>query len=88
MNFLHYTVTIGARDAIRVFLTGSAANVLVMDDTNFQRFKTGQQHQYYGGYYTQSPVIIRPPYAGHWNVVINLGGFAGTVNAAVQVVNA
>jgi hypothetical protein len=87
VNFLHYIVTTGPRDAVRVQLSGSAANVLVMDDTNFQNYKLGQAYRYYGGYYKQSPVIIQPPSAGRWNVVINLGGLPGTVNAIVQVLH-
>ncbi len=93
MNFLHYTVTTGPREAVRVYLTGSAANVLVMDDPNFQKFKAGQAYRYYGGHYTVSPAFIKPPFPGRWNVVVNLGGLdgmpgAGTVNAVVQVVHA
>jgi hypothetical protein len=85
MNFLHYEVTTNIASVIRVNLTGNAANVLVMDDINFQRFKQGSQYEYYGGYYTRSPAIIKPPQAGRWNVVVNLGGGIGTVNASVQV---
>jgi len=88
MNFLHYTVTTGPSEAVRVYLTGSAANVLVMDDVNFLSFKSGQAYRYYGGHYTRSPAIIKPPSSGRWNVVVNLGGLAGTVNAVVQVVHA
>lgn len=87
MNFLHYQVVTQPGDAIRVTLTGNAANVLVLDDINFGNFKTGRQYTYYGGYYTRSPVIIRPPGPGRWNVVVNLGGLAGTVNAVVQVLH-
>ena len=86
MNFLHYEVTTGPTDSIRVSLTGNAANVLVMDDVNFQSYRSGSQHHYYGGYYTRSPAIIKPPHAGHWHVVVNLGGLIGTVNALVQVI--
>ena len=85
MNFLHYEVTTSKQSVIRVNLSGNAANVLVMDDANFQRFKQGSQYTYYGGYYTHSPAIIKPPTAGRWNVVVNLGGGIGTVNASVQV---
>ena len=88
MNFLHYVVTTGPREAVRVYLTGSAANVLVMDDPNIQNFKIGQPYRYYGGLYTLSPAIIKPPYPGRWNVVVNLGGLPGTVNTVVQVVHA
>jgi hypothetical protein len=85
MTFLHYEVTTSKESVIRVNLTGNAANVLVMDDTNFQRFQQGSQYTYYGGYYTRSPAVIKPPQAGRWIVVVNLGGGIGTVNASVQV---
>jgi hypothetical protein len=88
MNYLHYTVTLGSADAVRVTLTGNAANVLVMDDSNFENYKRDQAYRYYGGYYTQSPAVIKPPHPGKWNVVVNLGGMAGNVNAVVQVVHA
>jgi len=88
MNFLHYAVATGPSEVVRVDLKGSAANVLVMDDPNFQSFKLGQGYRYYGGHFTRSPAIIRPPSGGRWNVVVNLGGFAGTVNAVVQVIHA
>ena len=80
-------MTTGQRDAVRVQLTGNAANVLVMDDDNFQNFKRGLPYQYHGGYYKKSPVLIDTPHPGRWNVVINLGGLAGTVNATVQLVH-
>jgi hypothetical protein len=88
VNYLHYNVTTGPHDVIRVHLKGSAANVLVMDDNNFRNFKSGSNYQYAGGHYTQSPAVIRPPLPGRWNVVVNLGGLAGTVNAVVQVIHA
>ena len=85
MNFLHYMVSTQAGDLIQAFLTGNAAWVRVMDDLNFQCYRSGLQYQYYGGHYTQSPAIIRSPAAGSWNVVIDLGGMAGHVNATVRV---
>jgi hypothetical protein len=86
MKFLHYIVTIGSGDAVRVHLTGNAANVLVMDDSNFRLYNEGKEYRYYGGYYTRTPAIIRPPSPGRWNVVVNLGGGVGSVNAIVHVV--
>lgn len=86
MNFLRYQVwTKNAGDAIEVTLLGHAANVLVMDDGNFVNYQSGRQFLYYGGYYTQSPVVIVPPSAGHWNVVVDLGGGSGYVNASIRV---
>jgi hypothetical protein len=83
MNFLDYKVSTGPNSVIEVTLS-IAANVLVMDESNFQSFRTGGTHRYHGGYYTQSPVIIRVP-SGQWHVVVNLGGRTGTVSAGVRV---
>ncbi len=85
MDSLHYNVVTGPGDKIRVYLRGNAANVLVMDDANFQKYQQGLQYKYYGGRYTRSPAIIKPAVYGRLNVVVNLGGFAGEVNAVVQV---
>jgi len=57
---LHYGMQLGAGDFIRVHLSGNAANVLVMDDANLRNYRDGIQFNYWGGYYTQTPVIIRP----------------------------
>ena len=83
MNFLDYRVSTGPNSVIEVTLS-MAANVLVMDESNFQSFRSGGQHHYYGGYYTQSPVIIRVP-SGQWHVVVHLGGYTGSVSAGVRV---
>ncbi len=83
MNFLDYRVSTGPNSVIEVTVS-NAANVLVMDESNFQSFKSGRQHRYHGGYYTQSPVIIKVP-SGQWHVVIHLGGLTGHVSAAVRV---
>ncbi len=86
MNFLRYEVrTVNPGDVVEVTLFGHAANVLVMDDGNFINYQAGRQFKYFGGHYTQTPVVIAPPYAGHWNVVIDLGGAPGHVNASVRV---
>ncbi len=85
MNFLHYRVITRPGASIRVHLAGNAANVRVMDDINFQKYQQGLQHTYYGGYYTMTPVVIRPAISGNLNVVVDLGGLPGTVNALVEV---
>ena len=83
MNFLNYEVTTGPASVIEVTLS-LAANVLVMDESNYQSFRSGSAHRYYGGYYTQSPVIIRVP-SGRWHVVVHLGGLSGHLTAAVRI---
>jgi hypothetical protein len=84
MNFLHYEFDLSNNDVVEVTLD-KQANVRLLDDSNFSAYKSGKQHRYYGGLVKESPVTIAAPHAGHWNVVIDLGGYAGMVRAAARV---
>ena len=85
MKFLHYEVNLSSSDAVRVTLD-KQANVRLLDSNNFQKYRNGQSHNYHGGLATGSPMVLRAPHAGHWHVVIDLGGYAGSVRASVAVV--
>jgi len=86
MKFLHYEVTTETGDAILVSLSGTEANVMVMDDSNFRSYRSRSSFKYFGGHYKKSPAVVRPPNSGHWNVVVDLGGYAGKIEASVQVI--
>lgn len=62
-----------------------AANVRLMDPSNFSNYKNGRKHRYYGGYVTRSPFRIPIPSNGHWYLTIDLGGYSGTVRFNVSV---
>ncbi|HEY9598707.1 MAG TPA: DUF1883 domain-containing protein [Cyanophyceae cyanobacterium] len=85
MNFLHYDFQLNANNIVEITLD-KQANVRLLDDSNFSRYKIGQRHKYHGGLAEKSPVHIVPPHAGHWHLVIDLGGYAGTVKASVKVI--
>lgn len=84
MNFLHYELELSGDDVVEVTLD-KQANVRLLDDANFSLYRSGKQHRYYGGLAKTSPVLIPAPHAGHWHVVIDLGGYAGTVHASTRV---
>lgn len=84
MKFLKYEVTTDPGDVIQVTLD-KQANVLLLDAFNFGKYKNGQEYRYYGGLAKQSPVNVVPPHAGYWYVVIDCGGYPGTVRVSVQV---
>jgi len=86
MNFLQSEVNTAPGDIVEVNLQGNAANVMLMDATNFQNYQSGRQFTYHGGHFTRSPATLRPPHAGHWYVVVDLGGAAGRVTASVRVI--
>lgn len=85
MNFLHSEVDEGSREIVRVTLE-QRANVKVMDVNNFGRYRNGQRHDYYGGLAEASPLDLRSPHQGRWNVVVDLGGYGGTLGVSVAVV--
>jgi hypothetical protein len=85
MNFLHYNLNLGSSDVVEVALD-KQANVRLLDDVNFSRYKRGGRYNFYGGLAQKSPIRLSPPRAGHWHLVIDLGGYAGSVRASVKVI--
>lgn len=86
MNYLNQEVDAGPDDVIEVTLDGQA-NVMLLDSANYQKYQEGEPFSYYGGLAKQSPIRLVPPNHGHWHVVIDLGGYAGTVKAGVRVLS-
>ena len=84
MNYLFYEVDAGPQQVIQVTLD-KQANVKVMDAANYHQYRSGRRYTYYGGLATVTPFRISPPSHGHWYVVIDLGGYPGTVRASVSV---
>lgn len=86
MNFNHYDI--GYRrggETVVVTLSGSAANVRLMDSSNFQSYRSGRSHGYIGGRATRSPVRLRIPHSGNWHVTVDMQGLRGTVRSGVRV---
>jgi len=83
MNFLHYDLNLAPGEVVEVTLD-TRANVRLLDDANFSNYKRGTHHNYYGGFAERSPVRLTAPRPGHWHLVIDLGGYAGSVRASVQ----
>lgn len=87
MKYIHSKVSVDDGDSILVSLKGTEAVVRVMTDDDFRRYRAGTSFTFLGGRYTKSPVVIDPPSAGRWNVVIDFGGHAGKVGASVSAIH-
>jgi hypothetical protein len=85
MNYLHYEFDAGPDDFIEVRLD-KAANVMLMDGTNYEQYRRSGSTRYRGGYVTTSPYLLSPPSQGHWHLVIDLGGQSGTVHASARLI--
>jgi DNA-binding helix-hairpin-helix protein with protein kinase domain len=87
MQFVHHDLGFQAGGAVvEVALSGSAANVRLMDSANFSAYRSGRQHRFYGGLAKQSPVRLQVPHAGNWHVAVDMQGLRGTARSAARVV--
>lgn len=68
-----------------VHLQGSEANVQLLDNSTFERYRRRQAYTGSGGHYRRSPVQLVIPHDGYWHAVVDLGGYAGSVRASVEV---
>jgi len=75
-----------AGDVVEITLSGNAANVRLLDNANFEAYRSGRQHRYIGGTATQSPVRLTLPSSGHWHVAVDMQGLQGTTRASVRVI--
>jgi hypothetical protein len=86
MKFSYYDLKQRSRgDVVKVTLSGNAANVFLVDTTNFLAYKAGKKYRYTGGHATKSPVRLVVPRAGHWYLVIDFGGYRGHVKHSIEI---
>ena len=85
MNLLHTDFWGGANEVVLVTLDGQA-NVMLLDDGNFSAYRQGRSYRYRGGWATRSPVRLSPSHHGHWHVVVDLGGRAGSIRAGIRII--
>jgi len=87
MNFLHTDLGYQERGSVvEVTLGGNAANVRLLDSSNFQNYRSGRRHNYYGGLIRRSQARIAIPSSGHWHVAIDMQGLGGQTRASVRVI--
>ncbi|TXK30865.1 DUF1883 domain-containing protein [Pontibacter qinzhouensis] len=86
MKFTHYDLGNKKRgEIVEITLSGNAANVRLMDSSNFNSYKNGRQHRYYGGLATKSPVRLQVPNTGHWHVTVDMQGLRGSVRSSIRM---
>lgn len=72
--------------SVVVRLSGSSANVILLDRANFLNYRAGRPFLYEGGFCRRSPARLKIPEDGHWYVVVDLGGYRGRIRAYAAVV--
>ena len=85
MKFTHYDLgNCKGGEIIEVTLQGSAANVRLMDSSNFSSYRAGRNHRYYGGLVQRSPWRVQIPRSGHWHITVDMAGLRGTVRSSIR----
>jgi len=77
-KFVHYHWNRLEKGSTVVVTLNTAANVRLMDSTNFNAYKRGRNHRYTGGLVRKSPFRIAVPRAGNWYLTIDLMGLKAT----------
>jgi hypothetical protein len=72
-------------EIVEISLSGSAANVRLMDSSNLNNYKNGREHRYYGGLIKQSPFRIPIPHSGNWYVTVDMQGLRGSVRTSARI---
>ncbi len=70
---------------VEIKLQGNAANVQLMDSSNFNNYVNGRNYHYIGGLATKSPVRLATTHSGHWYVAVDMRGLRGSVNVSVRL---
>ena len=69
---------------IEVTLRGSAANVRLMDSSDFSSYKAGRRHRYQGGLVKRSPFRVQIPRSGRWHITVDMADLRGTVRSSIR----
>lgn len=86
MQFVHHDL--GSRSAgeiVEISLSGNAANVRLLDSSNFSSYRNGRNHRYIGGLARKSPVRLQIPSSGHWHVAVDMTGLRGQVRSSARI---
>lgn len=85
MEFLHTDLGQRKKGEVVEVTLSAAANVRLMDSSNFSNYKSGRQHRYYGGLVRHSPFLIAIPSSGRWYVAVDMEGLKGQVKASIRM---
>lgn len=85
MQYIHHDLGSRQRGEIVEITLSAAANVRLMDSSNFSSYKNGREHSYVGGLAKRSPVRLQIPNAGTWYVTVDMQGLRGSVRSSARI---
>jgi hypothetical protein len=86
MDHLHYPFSAFRGDILEVRLD-RPANVILLDDLNYTRYRIRREFHYLGGFVQGSPARLLIPLSGYWHLVIDQGGYPTAMRVAVRLIS-
>ena len=87
MKFIHNDLGHRSRGDVVVVRLSAAANVRLMNSTDFRNYRNGRRHRYRGGLVKRTPYRMTVPSSGHWHVTVDTLGLRNAARASVEVLN-
>lgn len=85
MDFVHHKLGHRKRGEVIEIELDAAANVRLLNSSQFSAYRSGRSFRAIQGQARQSPVRFQIPQSGQWHVVIDFGGYPGRVRSSVRV---
>ena len=87
MQFLHQREYLNQGDVVVVDCS-HRCNIRLMSDADFNSYRRGGPHHYYGGHYDRLPARIVVPDDGFWNITLDLGGGSASIRRCIGIMKA
>lgn len=88
MQYIHHDLGYVSGGSIVEVHLSAAANVRLLDPSNYNSYRAGRGHRYTGGLFRQTPVRLGIPHSGTWYVVVDMQGLRGSVRSSARVIPA
>lgn len=88
MQYIHHDLGHVSGGSIVEVNLSAAANVRLLDASNYNSYRAGRRHDYQGGLARQTPVRLQIPHTGTWYVVVDMQGLRGSVRSSARVIPA
>ena len=84
MEYIHWRVDATSAGTAIIQLRGVECDVIILDRTNFDRFRRRSSYNYVGGHFKRSPARLPITGKGEWYVVV-IPGPGGKVEASLTL---
>lgn len=85
MKFIHYEFKNLTRGQTIEVTLSAGANVRLMNTSNYNQYRSGRRHSYYGGLAKRSPFRLVVPHSGNWHVTVDTVGLRNGTKASARV---